>query len=204
MAWAARLARNEFSRVPPWLDLCGRRWSPCGLRFRHLEIYSAGKPMKNLYRTSVDRFVGGVVAFYLLLVAFPFGPQAIAGSAASQSPQGAIDTTLVDFYRWYVGEIAKEKDPQSDDRAKFAGYVAKPLAREINKEAHNADIEVDYFLNAQDIGDDWTTNIAVSDVRIDGGKASAVVVLGKSKPMIRKLAVDLVKEGDAWKIAKVK
>jgi hypothetical protein len=65
-------------------------------------------------------------------------------------------------------------------------------------------LDEDYFIRAQDYLEDWASNIIVADVQIKCRTASAIVTLGATKESMQTLALNLVKEGDAWKISKVK
>jgi hypothetical protein len=131
-----------------------------------------------------------------------------ACGAHAQSPASSQNTpqaTLTAFYHWYLEELAKSRDPLHDDRAKIEVYVSKGLLREIDRRSKSAEgLDEDYFIRAQDYLEDWASNIVVSEVQIKGTTASAVVTLGSTKQSRHPLSLNLIKEGDAWKISKVK
>jgi hypothetical protein len=124
--------------------------------------------------------------------------------AYAQSSASTPQATLTAFYHWYLAELAKNKDPYTDNRSKLEAYVSKGLLREIDQKSKTEDgLESDPFTQAQDEFKDWPTNIAVTNVQIKGGTASAVVTLGATEESRFRLALKLIKEGDGWKISKV-
>jgi hypothetical protein len=131
-----------------------------------------------------------------------------AFGAYARSPGSSLKTlqaTLTGFYHWYLEALAKSRDPLHDDRAKIEVYVSKGLLREIDRLSKSAEgLDEDYFIRAQDYLEDWANNIVVSDVQIKDRTASATVTLGATKESRHPLALNLIKEGDAWKITKVK
>jgi hypothetical protein len=145
-------------------------------------------------------------AFVGLLIICPLGAQAQSapGGSSKVNPtaQSSPQAVLTAFYHWYVVEVSKSRDPFNDDRRKMEVYVSKKLLREIDRLSKTPDgLEWDYFLRAQDVPEDMVSNIAVTDVRIHGSNASAVVTLGiKEKD---RLGLSLSQEADGWKISKV-
>jgi Protein of unknown function (DUF3828) len=135
-----------------------------------------------------------------LLLICAFGTPAQAATSSQTTPQA----TLTAFYHWYLEELAKNRDPLTNDRAKIEGYVSKGLIREIDKIIKSPDgLEEDYFISAQDYLEDWASHIVVSDLQIKGKTASAIVTLGATKESTWRLALNLINEGDGWKISKV-
>ncbi len=83
-------------------------------------------------------------------------------------------------------------------------FVTDRLRNEIDKMVKGPDgLDGDYFVDAQDFDNKWAKNIAVSNVKISGTKATADVVLTGSESMIKRLSLRLVNQGGAWKIDKV-
>jgi hypothetical protein len=139
-----------------------------------------------------------ILVWPLLICAFATSAQSPASS------QNVPQATLTAFYHWYLEALADSRDPLHDDRAKIEGYVSKGLLRGIDRRSKSAEgLDEDYFIRAQDYLEDWASNIAVSDVQIKDGTASAKVTLGATKQSRYPLAVNLIKEGDAWKTSKV-
>ena len=135
-----------------------------------------------------------------LLLVGAFGANAQSPASSQNTPQA----TLTSFYHWYLEALAKSRDPLHDDRAKIEGYVSKGLLREIDRLSKSSEgLDEDYFIRAQDYLEDWASNIVVSDVQIKDKTASATVTLGATKESRYPLALNLIKEGDAWKITKV-
>jgi hypothetical protein len=135
-----------------------------------------------------------------MLLVCAFGAHAQSPASSQNTPQ----PTLTAFYHWYLEELAKSRDPFHDDRAKIEVYVSKGLLREIDRRSKSSEgLDEDYFIRAQDYLEDWASNIVVSDVQTKGTTASAVVTLGSTKQSRHPLSLNLIKEGDAWKISKV-
>ena len=136
-----------------------------------------------------------------LLLICAFGAYAQSPASSQNTPQA----TLTSFYHWYLEALAKSGNPLEDDRAKIEVYVSKGLLREIDRRSKSSEgLDEDYFIRAQDYLEDWASNIVVSNVQIKDKTASATVTLGATKQSRHPLTLNLIKEGDAWKIAKVK
>jgi hypothetical protein len=139
-------------------------------------------------------------ALACLLLISAFGVRAQSPASSQSTPQA----TVAAFYHWYLEALAKNRDPLHEDRSKIEVYVSKGLLREIDRRTNSSEgLDEDYFIRAQDYLDDWASNIVVSDVHIDGRAASAMVTLGSTKQSRHRLALNLVNEGDVWKISKV-
>jgi hypothetical protein len=159
----------------------------------------AANTQKTRLRLSFAKFA---LSCLVLICAFAIKPEGI--SAQTPNPQSDISTTLSSFYHWYVDAVAKQHPPLREDRAKLETYVTKTLLQQIDKLINSPDgLEEDYFTKAQDYMDDWMTNIVVSDTRIDGKTASAIVTLGATAESKHRLALKLIQEGDSWKISRV-
>src|SRR5215510_10050422 len=101
---------------------------------------------------------------------------------AEHSSKAGPQATLAEFYHWYLEALAKDRNPLGDDRAKMEQYVSKTLLQQIERHINSPEgLGEDYFTKAQDYLEDWQTNIVVSDVRIEGKAASAIVTLGATK-----------------------
>jgi len=151
-------------------------------------------------RTNLHR-----VALAFCLLFFPiFSAYAQSSTAVTHShPQDTPEAAVTAFYGWYLGALAKDRVPLRDDRKQMQSFVVTQLLKKIEHGIKNGEADSDYFTRAQDYFDDWASNIAVSDVRISGNTASTIVTLGNSKESRHGLAVQLVKEGDGWKISSV-
>ena len=127
-------------------------------------------------------------------------PSAVAASSSQNTPE----SSLVAFYRWYLQALAGNRDPIHDDRAHLATFVSVALLKEIDRRINSPDgLDADYFTRAQDYFDDWASNVDISNVLIRGKNASAMVVLGATKESRQRLAVGLIREGNAWMISSV-
>jgi hypothetical protein len=131
-------------------------------------------------------------------------PAAGTAAASAQSQTGQITAAVTDFYRWYLGAFAKDQVPIKTDRARMEAHVTKELLQQIDKQMKSPDgLDADYFLKAQDYMDDWSSNIALSRIRVNGDAATATLTLGATKESKHLLAVRLVHENDTWKISRV-
>jgi hypothetical protein len=135
-----------------------------------------------------------------LLVSCAFSAHAQSARADSK---GTPQATLMAFYHWYLQEMAKNRDPLTDDRSKLEEYASKALVQEVALLRKSSDVGEDYFIRAQDEPEDWASHIVVTDVQIHGTIASAIVTLGATKESRHRLALKLIKEAGSWKISKV-
>ncbi|KQZ80073.1 hypothetical protein ASD55_05175 [Rhodanobacter sp. Root561] len=107
------------------------------------------------------------------------------------------------FYQWYLGELSRDQNPLDEDNT-MDRYVSKALVSEIRKQANSPDgLEQDYFIEAQDILEDWPNHVAVTDEKVDGKTATVRVVLGTIGATGHELKISLVKLGNCWKIRTV-
>ena len=137
-----------------------------------------------------------VLAF---IIAFGFSSATRAAEPSTANPSDAIRG----FYRWYVTALIANKQPM-ENRKEMKRFVTERLLSEIDKMKKGPDgLDGDYFLDAQDFDNLWAKNIAVSDLKVSGKNASAEVLLAGKGEMRRKLKVNLVSDGTAWKIDRV-
>lgn len=125
---------------------------------------------------------------------------------AAEPPKDAATTpeeSIRSFYGWYVTALVANRDPMKQ-RAEMKRFATDRLLKEIDKMKKGPDgLNGDYFLDAQDFDEQWAKKILVSNVKIEGAQASAHVLLDGPEGMRKKLVVQLVNEGGAWKIDKV-
>jgi len=137
-----------------------------------------------------------VLAF---IIAFGFSSATRAAEPSTANPSDAVRG----FYRWYVTALVANKQPM-ENRKEIKRFVTERLLSEIEKMKKGPDgLDGDYFLDAQDFDNLWAKNITVSDLKVSGKNASAEVLLAGKGEMRRKLKVNLVSDGTAWKIDKV-
>jgi hypothetical protein len=136
----------------------------------------------------------------VLVIATALGGGLARAAETATTPEDCIRN----FYRWYVTSVAANREPLQQ-RNEMKRYATDRLLKEIDKKAKSGDgLGADYFINAQDVDPLWAKNISISDVRTQGNKSTAHVVLkGRSKEMRRKLVVHLVNDGTTWKVDKV-
>lgn len=157
----------------------------------------------NLFRMRIPSFT------QRLLLALAWTLVTCIGLATMQSANAenalAPEASVSAFYKWYLKSMAANKNPLIDDRANLGKYVSSALIKEIDKQMHSPEgLDADYFIQAQDYLDDWESNIVMSKTEIKGKSASMLVTLGATKESRYRLALTLVKEGDVWKIRKIR
>lgn len=146
----------------------------------------------------MKRFFALVALLAVAALSFPANAAEPAKSSNS-TPEESIRS----FYHWYVTALIANRDPMKQ-RAEMKRFATERLLKEIDKKRKSADgLGSDYFLDAQDFDDQWAKKISVSNVDIQGAKATAHVLLDASPEMRRKLAVQLVNDAGSWKIDKV-
>jgi hypothetical protein len=124
--------------------------------------------------------------------------------AQESSAAAAVTQQIQSFYQWYVQALNKNQDPLEKNRAELKRFVSQRLLKEIDRAKKGPDgLDGDYFLDAQDWDKDWAKNIAIQNVKTSGAKGSAEVALS-GPTMKRRLQLQLVQEGGAWKVDKVK
>ena len=133
-----------------------------------------------------------ILSFFVALL-----PLRAAESAAT--PEDCIRG----FYRWYVTNLVANRDPMKQ-RKELRRYATERLLKEIAKMKTGPDgLDGDYFTDAQDFDPLWAKNICISDVKTNGDRATARVLLDGAQGMRKKLLVQLAKEGGTWKVDKV-
>jgi hypothetical protein len=120
--------------------------------------------------------------------------------AKSQPPELAA----AQFYRWYMQSLAINQDPLRQSPVQMSTYVSQGLISELKRRNSRKGLRADYFIQAQEAMDDWTTDIRVMQPRIQGNMATVVVVLGATDETRRRLALTLTRDGGDWKISTVR
>jgi hypothetical protein len=126
-----------------------------------------------------------------------------AAAEPAKTSAATPEENIRSFYKWYVTALIADRDPMKQ-RTEMRRFVTERLLKEIDKKMKSADgVGSDYFLDAQDFDEQWAKKISVSNVDIQGAKASGHVLLDASPEMRKKLVVQLVNDAGAWKIDKV-
>ena len=127
---------------------------------------------------------------------------AVFGYARAQT--ATPETAARDFYRWYVGELNADRFPIVGNKPEIRKRVSARLARWLFSPAYG-EYGADYFLDAQDFDAAWATTVIAKGGAVKGNTATVVVTFPKSEHFARKLmTVNLLREGGAWKIDKVR
>jgi hypothetical protein len=118
----------------------------------------------------------------------------------SQPPEQAA----LHFYRWYMQSLAISQDPLRQSPEQMAAYVDRKLMNELKRRMSRKGLHADYFLQAQEYIEDWTTAIKVVRFPVRDNLASVVVILGGTPETKRMLALTLTKADGDWKICMVR
>jgi hypothetical protein len=143
-----------------------------------------------------------IASLITLLAALAFanpGGAAEPSKASTTTPEESIRS----FYSWYVTALVANRDPVKQ-RPEMKRFATDRLLKEIDKMKKGPEgLNGDYFLDAQDFDEQWAKNISVSNMKIEGSKATAHVLLDGPEGMRKKLVVQLVNDAGTWKIDKV-
>ena len=139
--------------------------------------------------------------------AFPPNTKANTGYIVNNSRRVTIThenlgAVIKNFYHWYINAVDAGTDPFKKGRATLQTYVTLRLIRQIER-AESEGVDADAFLQTQEWDKSWADKATVSDVRINGATATAIVTFDATTnyPRVR---VTLVKDAGTWKIDRVK
>lgn len=125
-------------------------------------------------------------------------------SLAAANDVPAPVTAAVQFNQWYIAQIARGKAPLTD-YAGLSRYVTADTLQKLKAQAaldpNVYDVpDVDMFIKAQSVGDDWQQIAAVAS-DVDAACNNVYIAFGKKQDHI---VIDcMVKEGNAWKVQSV-
>lgn len=145
----------------------------------------------------------GLLLTLLLSVGF-IAKEAIAFQKPAAQPQSpAPETVAREFYQWYLRALYKDQEPFKD-KAAIGKYVTPRLINQLTILMNRPDgLDYDYFLNAQDYGDEWDEKISTSKVKIEGLVAKMEVSFGNPTDPDHRVKVTLKQLKGVWKIDKV-
>ena len=129
------------------------------------------------------------------LSALPVKAQTTSGLPKAVEPPQVV---IKGFYEWYIRSIARNIDPFKKGRITLKKYVTLKLIREIEK----TELDADYFLQSQDWDDAWEKTISISNPKVKGTTATAIVTFNADE--YPRVMVSLKQEGGIWKIDGVK
>ena len=133
-----------------------------------------------------------------LVLANPSG-----GAESAKASTATPEESIRSFYGWYVTALVANRDPMKQ-RAEMKRFATDRLLKEIDKMKKGPEgLNGDYFLDAQDFDEQWAKKISVSNVKIEGAKATTHVLLDGPEGMRKKLVVQLINDAGSWKIDKV-
>jgi|ERR1035437_3429525 hypothetical protein len=117
---------------------------------------------------------------------------------ARQTPENVIK----DFYKWYITAVEAGTDPFKKGRTTLQKYVTLRLIRQIER-AESDGSDADAFLQTQEWDKNWANTAVVSNLKITGATATAVVTFDAASNYPRVL-LTLVNVSGIWKIDRVK
>lgn len=128
----------------------------------------------------------------------------LCGNAFAQN--SAPETTAKEFYKWYITEIAANREPRKN-KTKFAKYVSKRLNKWMNSKAYE-EYGADYIIDAQDFNAAWANGISTTKAVIKGNTAVFKVSFKPPPGSVEgdwnySVRVKFVKEDGVWKIDSV-
>lgn len=123
-------------------------------------------------------------------------------SVAAQTGEKSPGAVIKNFYQWYIRAIDAGTDPFVKGRKTLLKYVTPRLVKQIERAEANGE-DVDVFTYTQEFDASWADKATVTNVRLKGAMATAIVTFDATTNYPR-VSVTLVKESGAWKIDKVK
>ena len=153
-----------------------------------------GESMK--IRPTVRTLLIAIAVALILCPAFASDPVAADQHRARET---SPDKVIKDFYAWYIRTIDAGTDPFKKGRPTLQKYVTARLIAQ----AERSDADYDTFLYSQDWDIAWADTAAVSDLRIKGLTATAIVTFDGNLKYPR-LALTLLKQAGVWKIDRVR
>ena len=138
---------------------------------------------------------------FLFIMSFLLPAGQLAHAAEIARPPEAV---VSEFYKWYMKEVAADRNPLLDKSKALSNHVAASLLQQIKRKLSSMDgMEDDYFMQAQDYLDDWVTSIAVAAPTVNGDVAKVTLTLGATDQSRSELDVTLRREKAEWKITQV-
>ncbi|EIV2971237.1 DUF3828 domain-containing protein [Cronobacter sakazakii] len=125
-------------------------------------------------------------------------------SQAAPAGLPASVRAAVQFNQWYVAALSQGKAPLSD-YAGLSRYVTSGTLQKLKAQAaldpNEYDVpDVDMFIKAQGVGDDWQQIAAVAS-DVDAACEQVYIAFGEKQDH---MVIDcMVKEGNAWKVQSV-
>jgi hypothetical protein len=118
--------------------------------------------------------------------------------AADDAPERLIR----DFYQWYLTADSSVTHPIETDA--IYDFVDPCTVKMCRERLERGTLEADYFIDAQDTGENWARAISVSPVvTINAATCLVAVTFDKNGPTAHHLVVFLTKSGGSWRILKV-
>lgn len=168
---------------------------------RPIEIRNLLTPYIEKYKAFMCKYFRLFTLFLSLSLGLTLPPQLACAETEAIAP----DVVSAKFYKWYLHALSTDEEPLINDKACLANYVSKALMSELEARMQSEEgLDADYFIKAQDYLDDWEENISTQIQPVKGSMKEVVVTLGATQESLHRLSVTLVREGNDWKIRKIK
>ena len=154
---------------------------------------------KNISFVSRRFVMIAVVLFSLAAVSTSFANGTHDFKHSAKRDVKSPGAVIKNFYYWYINAVEAGTDPFKKGRATLQKYVTLRLIKQIEK----SETDADAFLQTQEWDKAWADNANVSNVRVKGATATAIVTFDAATNYPR-VSVTLVKEAGVWKIDRVK
>lgn len=150
--------------------------------------------------------VKGLIVLFALFLTSLNANMAFASNTSAATPEQAA----VEFYRWYLDALNRNRDPRTRQKQKLLSFLSKRFGKWVYS-IPDDEYDADVFISAQDFDEDWVNAISTSKASVKGNTARFDVILGVYKNGKRTkgigkhvLHLKMVKEGGAWKIDDIK
>jgi hypothetical protein len=170
-----------------------------------LEMHNfAEEPMSTSQLVFVSRALRALALGALIVVSQCLAAPAAQAKPQTQSQSQSPQQAALHFYRWYMQSLVLSQNPLQQSPVQMSAYVDSKLMNELKRRMSRKGLHADYFFQAQDFMEDWTTDIRAVPFPVRGNLASVVVILGATPETKRMLALTLTKGDGDWKICMVR
>ncbi|AWH88279.1 DUF3828 domain-containing protein [Limnobaculum parvum] len=140
----------------------------------------------------------------VLLLATPALWQNVLATERAVEKQATPQQQVIEFYHWYMTHIERLPSADPEDKKTFEKYISQETLDLLNKiNSSENPLDADYYLSAQDYGDNWGSEISLLRESIDDTHAEVDIHLGKTDEFEQTLYISLRLEHGVWKIYRV-
>lgn len=158
----------------------------------------------NLIRHNAEMTMLRKIVLLILLLSTPTVWQSTLATEQTVEKQATPQLQVTAFYQWYMTNIERLPSADPEDQKTFEKYISQETLNLLNKINNSEDpLDADYYLSAQDYGDDWGSEIEVLRESINGTNAEVDIRLGKANDFQQTLYISLRLEHNIWKIHRI-